>query len=250
MSGMPAKRVIAAVILLAGCAPGAAKERDYAAERAALVAAIVSQVADLGPELGFDRLDRDVVEALGRTPRHELVPAEVRDEAYDNHPLPIGRGQTISQPLIVALMSHLLQVDAGDTVYELGTGSGYQAAVLAEMGVEVYSIEIVAELAERAERDLARLGYDRVHVRAGDGYRGWPEAAPFDGIVVTAAIDHVPAPLVEQLATGGRLVMPIGAIHGIQELAVFVKGADGTLERRDVLSVQFVPVTGGQGARR
>jgi protein-L-isoaspartate(D-aspartate) O-methyltransferase len=250
MNGWPAGCLIAAVILLAGCAPGAAKERDYAAERAALVAEIEAEVADLGPELGFDRLDRDVVDALGRTPRHEFVPAAVRDEAYDNHPLPIGRGQTISQPLIVALMSHLLGVDSGDKVYELGTGSGYQAAVLAEMGVEVYSVEIVTELAERAAHDLARLGYDRVHVRAGDGYRGWPEAAPFDGIVITAAIDHVPAPLVEQLAAGGRLVMPIGAIHGIQELAVFVKGEDGKLERRDVLSVQFVPVTGGHGAGR
>jgi protein-L-isoaspartate(D-aspartate) O-methyltransferase len=242
--------VLSAVVLLSGCSSDATGEPSYRAERVALVAEIEREVAELRPQLGFDRLDRDVVEALLRTPRHEFVPAAVRDAAYDNHPLPIGHGQTISQPLIVALMSHLLQVDAGDRVYELGTGSGYQAAVLAEMGVEVYSIEIVSELADRAARDLARLGYVKAHVRAGDGYVGWPSAAPFDAVIVTAAVERVPPALVEQLVDGGRLVMPIGALHGIQQLAVFVKGEGGRLERRDVLSVQFVPLTGEHGVPR
>jgi protein-L-isoaspartate(D-aspartate) O-methyltransferase len=146
-------------------------------------------------------------------------------------------------------MSHLLEVKAGDKVYELGTGSGYQAAVLAQMGVEVYSVEIVTELAERAAEILAELGYERVHVRAGDGYLGWPEAAPFDAVVVTAALDHVPQPLVDQLKIGGRLVMPIGETGWTQQLVVLVKTPEGTLERRNILPVRFVPVT-GPGAGR
>jgi len=232
----------------AAAAPPPAEEPDYAAPRAALVREVERDVTRLRAELGTDRLDPIVVEALRRTPRHAFVPPALRDRAYGNFPLPIGHEQTISQPLIVALMSDMLDVGPGDKVYELGTGSGYQAAVLAEMGVQVYSVEIVPELAERAGRLLAELGYEDVHVRAGDGYLGWPEAAPFDAVIVTAAIDHVPGPLADQLRPGGRLVMPIGAIQGVQQLAVFVKGADGTLDRRDVLSVQFVPVTGA-GAR-
>jgi protein-L-isoaspartate(D-aspartate) O-methyltransferase len=142
----------------------------------------------------------------------------------------------------VALMTHLLDVEAGATVYELG--SGYQAAVLAEMGVNVYSVEIVEDLAERARQTLIELGHERAHVRAGDGYLGWPEAAPFDAVIITAALEHVPAPLTEQLRPCGRLVMPIGRRDGAQQLAVFIKAPDGTLQRRDVLTVMFVPVTG------
>jgi protein-L-isoaspartate(D-aspartate) O-methyltransferase len=227
----------------------AQSEPNRVAEREALFDEVDRQVAELRAVLGTGRLAPAVREALRRTPRHAFVPEELGDLAYRNHPLPIGYEQTISQPLIVALMTHLLDVARGDRVYELGTGSGYQAAVLAEMGVEVYSVEIVAELAERAAEALRQQGYERAHVRAGDGYLGWPEAAPFDGVIVTAALDHVPQPLVDQLKPGGRLVMPIGAIHGAQRLAVFVKGEDGQLERRDVLSVQFVPVT-GPGAER
>jgi protein-L-isoaspartate(D-aspartate) O-methyltransferase len=172
------------------------------------------------------------------------VPALLRGEAYANHPLPIGAGQTISQPYIVAIMSHLLEVGPGDKVYELGTGSGYQAAVLGEMGVEVYSVEIVPELAKRAQETLERLGYGNVRVRAGDGYLGWPQAAPFDGIIVTAAADHVPQPLIDQLAPRGRLVMPVGEPGWGQQLVVMKKTQAGTLERTDVLPVRFVPVTG------
>lgn len=225
-------------------------EAGFAEARAALFDEVDRQVAELGAQLGIDRLSPAVRAALRRTPRHAFVPSELRYLAYRNHPLPIGHDQTISQPLIVALMTELLGVAAGDRVYELGTGSGYQAAVLGELGVEVYSVEIVPELAERAAEALSGHGYARVHVRAGDGYLGWPEAAPFDGIIVTAALDHVPQPLVDQLKPAGRLVMPIGAIHGVQQLAVFVKDADGGLERRDVLTVQFVPVTGPGAQRR
>jgi len=250
------RRLVALGLAIALCAwsvPWAnagENESDFAEARAALFDEVDRQVADLSPQLGIQGLSPAVREALRRTPRHAFVPPELRHLAYRNHPLPIGHDQTISQPLIVALMTELLAVGAGDRVYELGTGSGYQAAVLAELGVDVYSVEIVPELAEQAAETLARQGYERAHVRAGDGYLGWPDAAPFDAVVVTAALDHVPGPLVEQLKTGGRLVMPIGAIHGVQQLAVFVKDADRRLERRDVLSVQFVPVTGPGAQRR
>jgi protein-L-isoaspartate(D-aspartate) O-methyltransferase len=244
MHALPA---LAALILApAACAQG---DPPYAAQREALIREIQAQVAELEIELGTNRLDPAVIEALRRTPRHAFVPPMLRYEAYGNHPLPIGRGQTISQPFIVAIMSHLLEVKAGDKVYELGTGSGYQAAVLAEMGIEVYSVEIVTELAERAQQILAEFGYANVHVRAGDGYLGWPEAAPFDAVIVTAALDHVPQPLVDQLKRGGRLVMPIGETGWTQQLVVLVKTPEGTLERRDLLPVRFVPVT-GPGAGR
>jgi protein-L-isoaspartate(D-aspartate) O-methyltransferase len=245
-------RALGFAAMSVGSSAGADDEPDYAAARAALVHEVEQQIATL--DTHFDtaarapvakpRLEPAVAAALNVVPRHEFVPADLRGQAYRNHPLPIGNGQTISQPLIVALMSQLLDVGPGDRVYELGTGSGYQSAVLAAMGVEVYSVEIVPELATKAERLLGELGYRTAHVRAGDGYQGWPDAAPFDGVIVTAAIDHVPEPLVEQLKPGGRLVIPLGATGGVQQLAVFVKGPDGKLARRDVLAVQFVPVTG------
>ena len=217
---------------------------SYAEARARLVEEIAADVRMTAPYLGTDQLDPTVMDAIGRVPRERFVPPGLRWRAYGNHPLPIGGGQTISQPYIVAIMSHLIDIEPGDRVYELGTGSGYQAAVLAEMGAEVYSVEIVPELAERAAEILDVLGYDKVHVRAGDGYRGWPEAAPFDAIIVTAAGPEVPQPLVDQLKIGGRLVMPIGGIYEIQELTVLIKQPDGSLEQRNVLPVQFVPITG------
>jgi protein-L-isoaspartate(D-aspartate) O-methyltransferase len=224
--------------------PPAAAEDPYAPLREDLVREIEDQVAMLGDELGFERLDPAVAQAMRTVHRHAFVPAPLRFESYGNHPLPIGYGQTISQPFIVAIMSDLLDVKPGDKVYELGTGSGYQAAVLGAMGVEVWSVEIVPELAARAEETLSRLGYGNVHVRAGDGYLGWPEAAPFDGVIMTAALDHVPQPLVDQLKPGGRLIMPIGDTPWGQQLVVMEKTAEGTLERRDLLPVRFVPVTG------
>ncbi len=189
-----------------------------------------------------DITDERVLRAMRAVPRHELVPEAHRGDSYEDHPVEIGHGQTISQPYIVALMSQLAQVEPGDVVLEVGTGSGYQAAVLAEMGVTVYSIEIVEPLARRAAADLRRLGYDRVHVRAGDGYRGWPEHAPFDAIVITAAPPRIPEPLKEQLAVGGRMVVPVGE-DGVQELVVLTRTEDG-FEQENVTPVRFVPMTG------
>jgi protein-L-isoaspartate(D-aspartate) O-methyltransferase len=185
--------------------------------------------------------DARVLEAMRKVPRHAFVPAERAELAYVDSPLPIGHEQTISQPFIVALMTELLALEPGDKVLEVGTGSGYQAAVLAELVREVYSIEIVEPLARRAAATLRGLGYERVHVRAGDGYRGWPEVAPFDAIVVTAAPGHVPAPLKEQLAVGGRLVIPVGESY--QELRVITRRQNG-YEERSVIPVRFVPMTG------
>ncbi len=216
-------------------------------QHAALIAEIESGVAATAGALGFARLAPAVRDALLAVPRDAFVPPDQRALAYADHPLPIGRGQTISQPYIVAIMSQLLALGPGQRVLELGTGSGYQAAVLAAMDLEVYSIEIVPELAARAAATLAALGCDRVQVQSGDGWGGWPEAAPFDGIIVTAAAPRVPEPLIEQLRPGGRLVIPLGAPFEIQQLALFEKAADGSLCRRDILRVVFVPVTGPQG---
>ncbi|MDD3178849.1 MAG: protein-L-isoaspartate(D-aspartate) O-methyltransferase [Opitutaceae bacterium] len=186
--------------------------------------------------------DAAVLAAMRRVPRHEFVPAELRSLAYLDQPLPIGQGQTISQPFIVALMTELLQVKPGQRVLEIGTGSGYQSAVLAELGAEVYSIEIIDQLATNARAILQRLGYHAVQVREGDGYLGWTEAAPFDGIIVTAAPRSVPPPLLDQLKASGRLVVPEGIRE--QVLAVYTKAAGGGLRRELVLPVRFVPMTG------
>ncbi len=183
-----------------------------------------------------------VLAAMRKVPRHEFVPERVRRLAYADGPLPIGHGQTISQPYIVALMTELASPDPGDRALDIGTGSGYQAAVLAEIVEHVYSIEILEPLAEEAARRLRRLGYENVEVRCGDGYRGWPEHAPFDVIILAAAPDHIPQPLIDQLAPGGRLVLPVG--EGDQELVVVTRRADGSIERRNVIPVRFVPMTG------
>jgi protein-L-isoaspartate(D-aspartate) O-methyltransferase len=214
---------------------GASVDDDFAAAREAMVA---RQVAARGID------DARVLAALRAVPRHRFVPAEVADAAYEDAPLPIGHGQTISQPYVVAYMTQIADLQPGERVLEVGTGSGYQAAVLAELGVEVWTIEIVEALAERAARDLREAGYTDVHVRTGDGYRGWPERAPFDAILVTAAPDHVPEPLVEQLALGGRLVIPVGpqGREG-QEVLRITRTAEG-FERESLLPVRFVPMTG------
>jgi protein-L-isoaspartate(D-aspartate) O-methyltransferase len=232
---------IAGLALVATACVG---EQDMHQERERLVDTIESEVRMTASALGFDRLDPEVAEAMRRVPRHLFVPRAQRAFAYLNHPLPIGNGQTISQPYIVAIMSQLLDVGPGDRVFELGTGSGYQAAVLAEMGVEVYSVEIVPELAERAQQTLAAAGYPQVQIRAGDGWLGWPEAAPFDAIILTAAAEDIPQALLAQLATGGRLLMPMGGVDEIQHLVLFEKDASGGLHRRSLLPVRFVPVTG------
>jgi protein-L-isoaspartate(D-aspartate) O-methyltransferase len=211
--------------------------------RTALIDEIERVVRETSSYTGRDSLDPKVLRAIGAVPRHEFVPRELAAHAYENRPLPIGEGQTISQPYIVALMTDLAEVDADDVVLEVGTGSGYQAAVLAHLVEHVYTIEIVESLGRNAERMLARLGYDNVSVRIGDGYAGWPEAAPFDAIIVTAAPDAVPQPLIDQLRSGGRLVVPVGPQDDVQSLQVIEKGVNGTLTTTNVLPVQFVPFT-------
>lgn len=185
--------------------------------------------------------DPRVLAAMRTVPRHRFVPPALQDQAYADTPLPIGSSQTISQPFIVAYMTEALQLPPAAAVLEIGTGSGYQAAVLAEVAREVYSIEIVPELAERSAQVLAELGYDNIHLRTGDGYGGWPDAAPFDGIMVTAAPDHVPPALVEQLAVGGRLVIPVGRYA--QDMRIVTRTADGSVTETTI-PVRFVPMTG------
>jgi protein-L-isoaspartate(D-aspartate) O-methyltransferase len=186
---------------------------------------------------------------VGDVPRHEFVPDRVRGDAYADRPLPIGYGQTISQPFIVALMTDLLRVRPSDIVLEVGTGSGYQAAVLAYLARRVYTIEIVPALAESAAARLQRLGYGNVATRSGDGYYGWEEAEPFDGIIVTAAASQIPPPLIRQLKPGGRMVIPLGAPFALQHLVLVERNAEGRVTTRQMLPVAFVPLTGGSRQR-
>ena len=183
-----------------------------------------------------------VLDALGRVPRERFVLSADVDGAYGNYPLPIGHGQTISQPYVVALMSELLDLEPGDRVLEIGTGSGYQAAVLAELDCEVFTLEIIEDLAASAAVLLQELGYDRVHVLHGDGYLGWPSEAPFDKVIVTAAPEEIPAALVEQLRVGGKMIIPVGPRGGVQQLTLLEKGADGKVETTAIIPVAFVPM--------
>ena len=191
-----------------------------------------------------DEISRTVLAAIAQVDRSEFVPERSLNRAFENHPLRIGHGQTISQPFIVALMTHLIDSQPGDRILEIGTGSGYQAAIAAELVTHVYSIEIVPELARSAARRLKSLGYTNVSIRTGDGWYGWPEEAPFDGILVTAVASSVPLQLLSQLANGGKLVMPLGDADGDQELAVVTRDSAGELSTRNVLPVRFVPMTG------
>ena len=184
------------------------------------------------------------MQTIGNVPRHEYVPEQYRENAYENRPLPIGYGQTISQPYIVALMTDLLAIKPGDRVLEIGTGSGYQAAVLAELASRVYTIEIIEGLAERARKVLLQQGYTNIETRVGDGYYGWKEQAPFDAIIVTAAASHIPPPLVTQLKAGGRMIIPVGSRFMVQQLVLVEKDDAGNVSTRQILPVQFVPLTG------
>ena len=214
--------------------PGRAVDAESASERERMVD---RQIVARGVR------DPRVLEAMRLVPRHRLVPAKAAAFAYEDRPLSIGHGQTISQPYIVALMTELARIAPGDRVLEIGTGSGYQAAVLAQLAGHVYSIEIVEPLATRAAADLKALGYDNVSVRAGDGYAGWPEHAPFDVIIVTAAPDKVPEPLLAQLKLGGRLIVPVGPAWATQRLKLIQKRSDGSFSTRNVATVRFVPLT-------
>jgi protein-L-isoaspartate(D-aspartate) O-methyltransferase len=247
--------LLAAAIISAGCGDS---ETTVRSGQPASRAAAVTAPPDAEIAAGFEKQrhalvreielygsikDERVLAALRRVPRHEFVRAEYLDEAYENRPLPIGQGQTISQPLVVALMTEALQIRSGDRVLEVGTGSGYQAAVLAELGAEVYSVEIIASLAPWAQENLARAGYDGVQVRAADGYFGWEEHQPYAAIIVTAAPDHVPQSLVRQLAIGGHMVVPVGPPGFYQTLWLIERDADG-VRSTNLGSVSFVPLTG------
>jgi protein-L-isoaspartate(D-aspartate) O-methyltransferase len=229
--------ILLGVWMVTGCSPqgGHTSEppsADWAARRDQMVR---TQIEARGVK------DPQVLASMRAVPRHLFVPDTYRDSAYSDSPLPIGESQTISQPYIVALMTELLEVEPGDKVFELGTGSGYQAAVLAEMGVEVFTIEIKTKLCERAASTLEELGYESAHVRCADGYGGWPEESPFDGIIVTAAPDRIPDPLLAQLRDGARMVIPVGDFY--QELKVITRTGD-SFQERSVIPVRFVPMTG------
>jgi protein-L-isoaspartate(D-aspartate) O-methyltransferase len=230
-------------MLLAGTPPAAAAASE---EARMLLEEIEASMRATVRYTGIGTLSPRVAAALEAAPRERFVDADQAPAAYVNSPLPIGHGQTISQPFVVALMTEQLDVEPDHRVLEIGTGSGWQAAVLASLVAEVYTIEIVEPLARQARRRLDELGYDNVHVRLGDGHAGWPEAAPFDRIIVTAVADELPPRLVDQLAPGGRMVIPVGPEFGGQNLVVVDKAADGTIETRETLPVRFVEMTGGE----
>ena len=236
------------VFLLAAVALSAAD--PFVAARSRMVFEIMDDVRLTSRETGRVALDPRVMNALRTIPRHLFVPANLTNAAYVNRPLPIGHGQTISQPYIVALMTDLLRVDADDVVLEIGTGSGYQAAVLSPLVKQVYTVEIIAPLAQQAKARLQALGYKNIEARHADGYNGWKEAGPFDAIIVTAAATHVPPPLIQQPKPGGRMVIPVGGPFATQSLMLVEKTAAGKVRTRQVLPVQFVPLTGPKASAR
>ena len=249
--GLPALGVGAGAVLVLMCFLGpvtpqswAGAKDDHATARQGMVETIAALGVQTEREIGRRALDTAVMDVMAKVPRHEFVPEDLRGMAYRNRPLPIGHGQTISQPYIVALMTDLLRISPGAKVLEIGTGSGYQAAVLAELAGKVFTIEIVEPLGQLARKRLARLGYGNVEVRGGDGYYGWEGQAPFDAIIITAAASHVPPPLVRQLKPGGRMIIPVGQHFLVQYLTVVEKHPDGIVTMREILPVRFVPLTG------
>jgi protein-L-isoaspartate(D-aspartate) O-methyltransferase len=233
------------VLATLGAVAVGAEDDPYADDRARMVQTIEAHARSATDALGRDHIDPRVLAVMNEVRRHEFVPDRYEDQAYDDRPLPIGHGQTISQPFIVALMTDLLQVGPDDVVLEVGTGSGYQAAVLAHLVQDVHTIEIIPELAESAAERLERLGYQNLHAYTGDGYYGVPEPAPYDAIVVTAAAHQVPPPLIQQLKPGGRMVIPVGAGFALQHLMLVDRDADGRVRTRQTLPVRFVPLTRG-----
>ena len=223
-----------------------ADAQDFAAQRSRMVAEVEAMYADTQRETGLKAMSPAVRAAMGKVERHRLIPQEQMRSAYANRPLPIGNGQTISQPYIVALSADLLAPKPEHVVLEVGTGSGYQAAVLAEVVRQVYSIELIESLGRTAAERLGAMGYGNVEVRIGDGYAGWPEKAPYDGIVVTAAAPKIPPALVAQLKPGGRMVIPVGGEGWVQQLKIVTKRADGGYDERDIIPVRFVPLVPGK----
>jgi len=218
-------------------------ENQFDLMRRQMILEVVAETVFLTQRLGRAALDARVIDVMAKIPREEFVPVELRPYAYLNRPLPVGCGKTISQPFIIALMTDLLEAQAGDVVLEVGTGVGYQAAILAELVQQVYSVEIIDELAQHAKRRLMRLGYRNIEVRTGNGYYGWPEQAPFDKIIVTAAPDLIPPPLLAQLKPGGRMVIPAG-IPDEQQLMLVEKAENGTLATSNILPVRFSELEG------
>jgi protein-L-isoaspartate(D-aspartate) O-methyltransferase len=238
LAGLPA-----ALALLAGPALGQANDT---AARNEMVRIIEMQTMMLSAQTGITEIDPRVLDAMRAVPRHAFVPEALRAYAYGDHPLPVGHEQNIAAPFLAALMTHLAEVEAGDVVFETGTDVGYQAALLAKLGADVYSVEVVAPLADQAARRLKELGYDKVYVQESDGYYGWPDHAPYDAIIVKEAIDHVPPPLLSQLKRGGRLVMPLGPSGGPQFLTLVTKDIDGKVSERHIMPVRFSPLQGGE----
>lgn len=231
-------------VIAVGIAPAIGSE-EYQVQRERMIKEIEGDVKATSRRIGKKELSKSVMKAMANVPRHEFVPGSLRRAAYENRPLPIGYGQTISQPYIVALMTDLLDVEGDDIVLEVGTGSGYQAAILAELVKKIYTIEIIKGLGEQAKRRLEDLGYQNVSVQVGDGYYGLEGLAPFDGIIVTAAANHVPPPLIKQLRPGGKMVIPVGGAFMTQQLMLVEKRNDGKIITKQVLPVIFVPLTGG-----
>jgi len=233
------------VATVGGCAT-ADDSLEAAGQRAAMVAQIEENAREAQFATGIGELDPRILEALRNVPRHAIVPTELERFAYMDTPLPLGHGQSISQPYLIALMVQLTEVESGDRVFETGTGAGYVAALLATLGADVYTAEVVEPLARSAAEKLATLGYDRVAVKFGDGYFGWAEKGPYDVILVKEAVHHVPPPLLRQLKPGGRMVAPIGPLDGGQILTLITKDASGAVKTRPVLPVRFTPLQGGE----
>ncbi|MCD2450002.1 protein-L-isoaspartate(D-aspartate) O-methyltransferase [Methylicorpusculum oleiharenae] len=244
LTGLLSVLIMEGLLLACLMRPVMAEEADYMKQRQRLVDLIEADVRLTSQFLGKDALDEPVMKALRKVPRHEFVPEDLRAFAYQNKPLPIGQGQTISQPYIVAIMTDLLGLTKNSRVLEIGTGSAYQAAVLAEVAGNVYSIEIIEALGHKAAGLLKSLGYETVQTRVGDGYYGWEAAAPFDAIIVTASASHIPPPLVKQLKPGGRMIIPVGSRFTVQHLVLVTKDDDNRVTTRQILPVSFVPLTG------
>jgi protein-L-isoaspartate(D-aspartate) O-methyltransferase len=244
------RRTLACLIGLLGmvglsAGPARAEANDVAA-RHEMVRIVELEAMMLSAETGIGELDPRVLDAMREVPRHAFVPEPLRAYAYGNHPLPVSPEQNIAAPLLAALMTHLADVKAGDVVFETGTDVGYQAALLADLGAEVYSVEVVEPLADQAARLLKELHYDNVHVEANDGYFGWAAHAPYDAMIIKEAIDHVPPPLLGQLKRGGRMVLPLGPAGGPQYLTLIIKDAGGKISERRIMPVRFSPLQGGE----
>lgn len=243
-----ARGVCAALLLAVSAVPAGSQggEVDYDRARAVMVQIIQIEALLASDLTGIEQIDARILEVMAEVPRHAFVPTELRPYAYGNHPLPVGHAQNLAAPFLVALMTHLVDPQPGDVIFETGTGAGYHAAVLARLAGKVYSVEVVEPLAMSATATLQRLGYDQVSAKAGDGYYGWPAKGPFDAIIVKEAVDHVPTPLLDQLKPGGRLVIPLGSDFNGQYLTLIEKSPDGDIKKRRVLPVRFSVLQGGE----